>query len=460
MADALKRDDIEMTDDVYGAMLTDAPVRYRLVIWGVFAFFAAIITWAAFASLDRVTRGEGKVIPSSQVQLIQSLDGGILQAMYVREGQLVKQGEPLARIDDTRFRSDFAQQEEEVSSLRANIIRMRQELNSIQLFPNAPSWQDQIAITLSPVTFPEDLENTEPALVAGQRQEYEGRLLDLKNRLEILARQLLQKQQESQEVESKIRTLSDSFGLIKRELKITIPLAKKGIVSEIDLLKLERQVNDLKGELSSLRLMQPKIKASVDEAILKRREAALAFSNETRAKMSELETRLSRLTQAQVGAQDKVDKAVITAPVTGTIKTIHINTLGGVVQPGIDLIEIVPAEDQLLIEAKIAPKDIAFLHAGLPSVVKVTAYDFTRYGGLNGTLEHISADTTQDEEGNSFYLVRIRTEKSSLAKKDGSELPIIPGMLTSVDIITGKRTVLEYLLNPILRAKESALRER
>ncbi|MDF2185177.1 HlyD family type I secretion periplasmic adaptor subunit [Grimontia hollisae] len=460
MTNALKRDDIEMTDDVYGAMLTDAPVRYRLVIWWVFAFFVAIITWAAFASLDRVTRGEGKVIPSSQVQLIQSLDGGILQAMYVQEGQLVKQGEPLARIDDTRFRSDFAQQEEEVSSLRANIIRMRSELRSIKLSPAAPNWREQIAITLSPLEFPSELEESEPALIEGQRQEYEGRLLDLKNRLEILARQILQKQQESQEVESKIRTLSNSFGLIKRELKITIPLARKGIVSEIDLLKLERQVNDLKGELSSLRLMQPKIKASVDEAILKRREAALAFSNETRAKMSELETRLSRLTQAQVGAQDKVDKAVITAPVTGTIKTIHINTLGGVVQPGIDLIEIVPAEDQLLIEAKIAPKDIAFLHAGLPSVVKVTAYDFTRYGGLNGTLEHISADTTQDEEGNSFYLVRIRTEKSSLEKKDGSELPIIPGMLTSVDIITGKRTVLEYLLNPILRAKESALRER
>ncbi|SKA43341.1 type I secretion membrane fusion protein, HlyD family [Enterovibrio nigricans DSM 22720] len=219
-------------------------------------------------------------------------------------------------------------------------------------------------------------------------------------------------------------------------------------------------MNDVKGELNSLRLMQPKIKATVDEAILKRREAVLAFSNETRAKMNELNTRLSRLNQAQVGAQDKVDKAVITAPVTGTIKTIHINTLGGVVQPGVDLIEIVPAEDQLLIEAKIAPKDIAFLHSGLPSVVKVTAYDFTRYGGLNGTLEHISADTTQDEEGNSFYLVRIRTDQSSLAKKDGSELPIIPGMLTSVDIITGKRTVLEYLLNPILRARESALRER
>ncbi|OEE85695.1 hemolysin secretion protein D [Enterovibrio norvegicus FF-162] len=460
MTNPLKRDDIEMTDDVYGAMLTDAPLRYRMVIWGVFIFFAVMLVWSNFASLDRMTRGEGKVIPSSQVQLIQSLDGGILQAMYVQEGQLVQQGEPLARIDDTRFRSDLAQQEEEEFSLRANILRMQTELKSIQLTPTAPNWREQIQITMLPLEFPTQLESAEPALIARQRQEYAGRLVDLKNKVEILARQIQQKQQERQEIDSKLRTLSNSYGLINRELKITIPLAKKGIVSEIDLLKLERQVNDLKGELESLRLMQPKIKSTVDEAILKRREAVHAFNNETRSKMSELESRLSRLTQAQVGSQDKVNKAVITAPVTGTIKTIHINTLGGVVQPGIDLIEIVPAEDKLLIEAKIAPKDIAFLHSGLPSVVKVTAYDFTRYGGLNGTLEHISADTTQDEEGNSFYLVRVRTDRSSLEKKDGSELPIIPGMLTSVDIITGKRTVLEYLLNPILRAKESALRER
>ena len=460
MTNALKRDDIEMTDDVYGAMLTDAPMRYRIVIWGVFAFFAVMLVWSNFASLDRMTRGEGKVIPSSQVQLIQSLDGGILQAMYVSEGQLVKQGEPLARIDDTRFRSDLAQQEEEDASLRANIIRMRKELQSITLSPDAPNWHDKVQINIQPLVFPDTLIAAEPELVARQELEYQGRLLDVKNKLEILARQILQKQQESREIESKIRTLSNSYGLISRELKITIPLAKRGIVSEVDLLRLERQVNDIKGELDSLKLMQPKLKATVDEAILKRREAVLAFSNDTRAKMSELETRLSRLTQAQVGSQDKVDKAVITSPVTGTIKTIHINTLGGVVQPGIDLIEIVPAEDQLLIEAKISPKDIAFLYPGLPSVVKVSAYDFTRYGGLNGELEHISADTTQDEEGNSFYLVRIRTEKSNLTKKDGGELPIIPGMLTSVDIITGKRTVLEYLLNPILRAKESALRER
>ncbi len=270
----------------------------------------------------------------------------------------------------------------------------------------------------------------------------------------------MQKQQETQELKTKIQTLKSSSKLVSRELDLTKPLAKKGIVPEVELLKLQRQLNDIRGEISALQQMQPKVKAAQDEAILKRREAVLAFNNETRAKLNELQTKLSRLNQAKVGSQDKVNKAVITSPVNGTIKTIHINTLGGVVRSGEDIVEIVPTEDQLLIEAKIQPKDIAFLHSGLPAVVKVTAYDFTRYGGLNGTLEHISADTTQDEEGNSFYLVRVRTEKSNLTRKDGTPMPIIPGMLTSVDIITGKRTVLDYILNPILRARDTALRER
>ncbi len=186
----------------------------------------------------------------------------------------------------------------------------------------------------------------------------------------------------------------------------------------------------------------------------------MVYAADSRAQLNEMQAKLARMNEAQVGTKDKVSKAVITSPVNGTIKTININTLGGVVQPGIDIMEIVPSEDQLLIETRILPKDIAFLHPGLPAIVKVTAYDFTRYGGLKGTVEQISADTTQDEEGNSFYLVKVRTEESSLIKDDGTEMPIIPGMLTSVDVITGKRTVLEYILNPILRAKETALRER
>ncbi|NGN98448.1 HlyD family type I secretion periplasmic adaptor subunit [Grimontia sp. S25] len=460
MSKAEDRKDLDMADDIYGAMIMDVPSKYRIVLWLLIVMVALFIAWASLSSLDQVTRGEGKVIPPSQVQLIQSLDGGILQEMYVTEGMVVEKGMPIARIDDTRFRSDVAQQEEEDASLNANIIRLQQELDSIQLQGLDVNWEDQILIKSVELAFPEALSTQEPELVERQKLEYQGHLDDLKNKIEIQSRQVLQKQQEIKELKTKIKTLENSAKLVAREYELTRPLAKKKIVPEIELLKLQRQLNDMRGEIAALHQLQPKLKAEQDEATLKRREAVLAFKNENLTQISELEAKLSRLQQAKVGSQDKVDKAIITSPVNGTIKTIHINTLGGVISPGEDILEIVPNEDQLLIEAKIQPKDIAFLHAGLPAVVKVTAYDFTRYGGLQGKLEHISADTTQDDKGNSFYLVRVRTDESNLKDKNGSDMPIIPGMLTSVDIVTGKRTVLDYILNPILRARESALRER
>ncbi|WP_244859369.1 HlyD family type I secretion periplasmic adaptor subunit [Shewanella dokdonensis] len=308
--------------------------------------------------------------------------------------------------------------------------------------------------------FSDNLVSKDSELVKRQLDEYNGRLDNLNNQVEILARQIQQRQQENEELASKINTLNTSFQLVTRELELTKPLAAKGVVPEVELLKLERNVNDIKGELSSSRVNRPKVKAAMDEAILKRREAVLQYAADARAQLNDTQAKWARMTEAQVGAQDKVNKAVLASPVNGTVKAIDINTLGGVVQPGVNIMEIVPSEDQLLIETKILPKDIAFLHPGLPAMVKVTAYDFTRYGGLKGTVEQISADTSQDEEGNSFYLVKVRTEQSSLTKEDGTKMPIIPGMLTSVDVITGKRTVLEYILNPILRAKETALRER
>ncbi|WP_283130573.1 HlyD family type I secretion periplasmic adaptor subunit [Enterovibrio norvegicus] len=460
MSNKQDREHIDMADDIYGAMMMDVPNKYRIVVWLLIIMVASFIVWASLSSLDQVTRGEGKVIPSSQVQLIQSLDGGILQEMYVKEGMIVEKGQPLARIDDTRFRSDVAQQEEEDSSLNANIIRLQQELASVKLQSLDVAWEEQILIEPLQLIFPDNLIEEQPELIKRQQLEYQAHLNSLKNKTDIESRHVLQKQQEIKELKTKIGTLERSAKLIIREYELTKPLAKKRIVPEIELLKLQRQVNDMRGEIAALHQLRPKLKAGQEEAILKRREAVLAFKNENLTQVSELEAKLSRLEQAQVGSQDKVDKAIITSPVNGTIKTIHINTLGGVISPGIDILEIVPNEDQLLIEAKIQPKDIAFLHSGLPAVVKVTAYDYTRYGGLKGKLEHISADTTQDEKGNSFYLVRVRTDVSNLEDKEGTAMPIIPGMLTSVDIVTGKRTILDYILNPILRARDSALRER
>ncbi|MCW3170979.1 HlyD family type I secretion periplasmic adaptor subunit [Shewanella subflava] len=460
MSKHLTTEDLEMVDDVYGAMMTDAPTGHRLIIWSLAAMMICFFIWSYFSELDQVTTGMGKVIPSTQIQMIQSLDGGILQEIYVQEGLLVEKGQPLVRIDDTRFRSDFAQQEQEVYGLQTNIIRMRAELDSILISDMSADWRQQVKITKQSLIFPEELMTKEPALVKRQQEEYSGRLDNLSNQLEILVRQIQQRQQETEELASKISTLTTSYQLVSRELELTKPLANKGIVPEVELLKLERTVNDIQGELQSLRLLRPKVKASMDESILKRREAVFIYAADLRAQLNEMQTKLSRMNKAQIGAFDKVSKAVITSPVAGTIKTLHINTLGGVIQPGVEIIEIVPSEDRLLIETKISPKDIAFLHPGLPAVVKVTAYDFTRYGGLKGTVEHISADTSQDEEGNSFYIIKVRTEESSLIKDDGTQMPIIPGMLTSVDVITGKRSILEYILNPILRAKDTALRER
>ncbi|MBB1363002.1 MULTISPECIES: HlyD family type I secretion periplasmic adaptor subunit [unclassified Shewanella] len=452
--------DLEMVDDVYGAMMTDAPSGHRLIIWSLSAMMVCFFIWAYFSELDQVTSGTGKVIPSSQIQIIQSLDGGILQEIYVQEGSMVTKGQPLARIDDTRFRSDFDQQEQEVFGLQTNIIRMRTELDSIIISDMSSDWRQQVKITKQNLVFPQTIIDEEPELVRRQQEEYSIRLDNLSNQLEILVRQIQQRQQEIEELASRISTLTTSYQLVSRELELTRPLARKGIVPEVELLKLERTVNDIQGELQSVRLLRPKVKASMDEAILKRREAVFVYATDLRAQLNEMQTKLSRMNQAQKGAFDKVSKAVIASPVIGTIKKINFNTLGGVVQPGEEIMEIVPSEDKLLIETKITPKDIAFLHPGLPAIVKVTAYDFTRYGGLKGTVEHISADTSQDEEGNSFYIVKVRTQESSLMKDDGTEMPIIPGMLTSVDVITGKKSILEYILNPILRAKDTALRER
>ncbi|WP_153916345.1 HlyD family type I secretion periplasmic adaptor subunit [Shewanella sp. TC10] len=459
MSNKLTSHDLDMVDDVYGAMMTDAPRGHSLIIWSLAAMVICFVIWSYFSELDQVTSGMGKVIPSSQIQLIDSLDGGVLQEIYIQEGMIVTKDQPLVKIDDIRFRSDFAQQEQEVYSLQTNVIRMRAELDSIVISDMSSNWREQVKITKQPLVFSDDIIQQEPALVKNQQEEYSGRLDNLSNQLEILVRQIQQRQQETEELSSKITTLTKSFQLISRELELTKPLAQKGIVPEVELLKLERTVNDIQGELKTMRLLRPKLKASMDEAILKRREAVFVYAADLRASLNEMQTKLSRMNQAQIGAFDKINKSVITSPVNGTIKTLHINTLGGVVQPGEEIIEIVPSEDQLLIETKITPQDIAFLHPGLPAIVKVTAYDFTRYGGLKGTVEHISADTSQDEEGDSFYTIRVRTEESNLIKNDGTKMPIIPGMLTSVDVITGKRTILEYILNPILRAKETALRE-
>ncbi|EGQ8218081.1 hemolysin secretion protein D [Vibrio parahaemolyticus] len=455
----LSNDELDFVDDKTAALLLNTPNSARLMLWVMVLFFVAAIGWASWAQIDQVTVGQGKVIPSSQIQVVQNLEGGLVKEILVKEGQLVKKGQQLLLIDDTRFRSDYREREQQVANLTASVLQLSASINSVAVNRdfNIQDWEKSVVLDYGKLTFPPVLEETQPQLTQRQKAEYREDLDNLRNQLSVIDQQVEQKQQDLVEIEARVRNLRQSYQYAKKELDITQPLADEGVVPRIELLKLQRQVNDTRREMTSSELKIPVIKSAIKESMLNRIDVALKFRSEQQEKLNNAQDQLSALVESAVGLEDRVNRTVVLSPVTGKIKTLNVNTVGGVIQPGMDIVEIVPTEDTLLVEAKIAPKDIAFLRPNLNAIVKFTAYDFTKYGGLVGELEHISADTTQDEEGNSFYIVRVRTEKTSFGQD--ADLPIIPGMTASVDIITGKRTVLEYLLKPILSAKTNALKE-
>lgn len=457
----IQEKDLTYVDDLNEAMLLKTPRHTQRLLYLIAAFMISAIVWAAYAQLDEVTKGTGKVIPSKQLQVVQNLEGGILKEIYVVEGETVEPGQPLLRIDDTRFRSDLRESLQERANIQGGIARNKAALASVNIRESGDSldWMNSVKVSVAPFPLAPDFIKNFPHVIKRERAVLDERLKNLQSQLSVVARQISQKQQEQRELASSISHLIESLKLVEDELAITSPLAEDGVVSKVELFRLKRQVNETKSELASKRLLQPKVEYALQELISKRKEVAYQFRSEAQEQLNELEGQWEQMNEAQISLRDRVDRTTVVSPVKGTIQKINISTVGGVIQPGMDIVEIVPIEDQLLVEAKIMPKDIGFLRPNLDAVVKFTAYDFAIYGGLNGKLEHISADTIQDEEGNSFYLVRIRTERNYLGD-ESSPLPIIPGMMTEVDVITGKKTVLDYLLKPILRAKQGALTER
>jgi adhesin transport system membrane fusion protein len=413
----------------------------HLLLLMIVAFFVLFFAWASWATLDEVTRGDGKVIPSSQVQKVQNLEGGILAAIEVHEGEVVNPGQVLLRIDNLRAASDLRENRKRHLALLGAIGRLRAEVDQ------------------TPIAFPPEVVADAAEVVAAQGALYEARQADLQSELAILRSQVEQREQELTELRTRIDQLARSQALARQELEITAPLAASRVVSKIELLHLERQINDLDGELESARLSVPRVEAAVREAHRRLDERQLNFRAEAQRELATDQPEATALAEVITAAADRVKRTEVRSPVRGTIKRLLINTVGGVIQPGQDLVEIVPLEDTLLLEAKVRPADIGFLHPGQPALVKVTAYDFSIYGGLKGVVEDISADTITDERGESFYRVRVRTHDNAL-EKAGEPLPITPGMTAQVDILTGHKTVMDYLLKPILKAKERALRER
>ncbi|GAL24436.1 ABC-type protease exporter membrane fusion protein (MFP) family component PrtE/AprE [Vibrio variabilis] len=345
--------------------------------------------------------------------MIQNLEGGLVKEILVREGDSVTQGQQLLLIDDTRFRSDFREREQQVLNLTASVLQLSASLTSVIIdeSKSGNDWRESVTLDTTKLAYPPTFEENNKSLVSRQRAEYRQDLNELRNEISVIDQQVRQKQQDLVEMQARVRNLRNGYNLARDELNITKPLADEGVVPKVELLKLQRQVNDTRRELTSTELKLPALRSAIEEAKLSRIDIAQKFRSEQQEKLNEAQDRLSSMTESAVGLEDRVNRTVVVSPVNGTVKTLNVNTVGGVIQPGMDIVEIVPTEDTLLVEAKIAPQDIAFLRPDLHAIVKFSAYDFTKYGGLDGTLEHISADTTQDEEGNSFYIVRVRTER-------------------------------------------------
>ena len=412
--------------------------RAQRIVQSAVLIVVLLIVWATYAKVDEVTRGDAKVVPSKQLQLVQSFDGGVVSEILVREGQVVERDQLLLKIDETRATSGVRESAAQGFALRARQARLRALAEGSSFAP-------------PPATTPE-----ERRIVDEERTLYSTRMSELHTMLAINNQQLQQRQQELSEMRSRKSAAERSLDINQQELAKTKPLLASGAVSEVDILRLDREVSRSRGESEQAGAQIARVQAAIGEAQRKSQETELTFRNEARRDMADVMGKLNALTEGAVALTDRVDKSQIKSPVRGRVQRLLANTVGGVVQPGKDIVEIVPLDDQLVLEAKVQPRDIAFIHPGQGATVKFTAYDFSIYGGLEAQVENISPDTVVDERGNAFYLVRVRTARANFSEK----LPIIPGMTAEVDILTGSKTVMSYLLKPVLKTKAYALRER
>jgi len=440
---ALKNeDDLNYINSVSSAMLMKTNFTTRAMLWiGAFVI-VWLIVWAYYAEIDALTRGQGKIIPSHQLQIIQNLEGGIVSEILVEEGETVKKGQILIKIDDTNFISNFLENELRYNELEAKSIRLLAESSGHKFKAS------------------KEIEKKSPDLIKHERSLYLSNKEQLNNNILIYKRRLEQKRNERTEAEAKLKQLQLNYKLIQQEVDINKPLVDKGIVSEVEFLQLQRQQSSLQGEMQAIKLSIPRLISVIEEQKNNIKEVNLKFKNTAKELYNETKAEMERLKRTNIAREDKVKRTYVRSPVDGTINQLLVNTVGGVVRPGMDIVEIVPSQDNLLVEAKIRPADIAFLYPGQKAIVKFSAYDFAIYGSLKGELTHISADTIVDEiDKQSYYLVRIKTDKNYLGSEK-KKLKLIVGMTADVDIITGKKTVLDYILKPILRARENTLSER
>jgi len=437
----LTQKDYEFMHSLSAAVLQSAPKKLRVVMffWVVAIFL--LITWAYFAQIDEIARGDGEIIPSGENQMIQNLEGGIVEEILVREGEEVVKGQILIRIDNKKSQSSFSSNAILADALEAKILRLKAESNG-----------ENFEVS-------DELTKRIPELVANERSLFDTNKLQFSSKLNALKAQLTQKRQELSEAYSQKKHLNTSLGMINKEVRMTKPMVTRGVSSKVDFLKLQREANQASERYSAVSLSIPRLNAAVREVKSTITESKLLFKNEAKLQLNEAIAELRGILVNSTALKDQVTRTLVRSPMNGIVQKMFVHTVGGVIRPGADIVEVVPSDQTLLVEVKIKPSDIAFIYFNQKAIVKFSAYDFSIYGGLDGKVVLISADTIKDEKDNTFYTVRIKTNKNFLGSEK-KPLKIIPGMTVNVDIITGQKSVLDYILKPILKTKQYTFSER
>lgn len=419
--------------------------RARQVTWLALGLIVVVVVWSVFAQLDKVVSAQGQMIPAKTVQNVQSLEGGILKNLLVEEGLLVEQGQPLLELDDTRFRASFSESKQGVIALKAARERLRSELASVIIS------EDEVLVEpvlMTPPELPNEAWDSE-------REAFNSRLATLRGHLYQSDRRVEQQRQILQEAQRHLRTQQQSLALQREELKALQSAVDDGVLPMTELRQAKRDHVSLVGDVDSASLQIAQYGAALQQAIAERRNIAVEFRAESRRELNETESMLAQANEKLPALQDQLTRTTIVSPLRGLVKNIMSRSLGGVIRPGDVIMEIVPVEDQLIAEARVHPRDIAWVKSGLKAQVKFSAYDFTSHGGMQGTVEYVSADVLRDEEDNPYYRVKVKLDGESRPDQ-----PIMPGMQVTIDILTGKRSVMSYWLKPLLRGKQNAMRER
>ena len=418
--------------------IMQTPVKAKGLLYSVVLVIFILVVWAYFAQIDEVAKGDGKVIPSQQLQVLQSYDGGIVQDILVREGERVSKGQVLLRVDPTRYISSLEENTTQFAALAAKVQRLSALTQGTQL------------------RFDKKLLSQAPVIVENERKLYNSNLAELDEVAAGSDTRIMQRRQDVEEEKASLSQYEDVLVLSEKELAVTKPLLSSGAVSEIEILRLERQIVELKANIKKSKVAIARGLNAIEEEVIKKEESRLRLINRWSQELTEATGEMATLQQSQTSLEDVGSQAELKSPINGTVQRMLFNTVGGVITPGSAVVELVPQDDQLIVEAKVSPKDIAFIREGQSAILKFSAYDYTIYGGMSAEVKHISADAITNEKDETYYLVRLETKEHI----GNAELDIIPGMIVQVDILTGKKTVLNYILSPLFNVTSSALRER